>query len=274
MRKGDLMFNRFKTSLFSPSFIYKFAHDKVFKLIVYYGILILLSTLPQMIRVIYLDNLTANSRSDIRNLIVNSENFPECTISDYALQDCANNQFFYDEFTLLFLPDDVPSTFGKVYVVFYEEHVSIVTSGQAVETFTYRDLQLESLNFPLLNEGDYDELEALFIGVERFMALTKLYWAPALIIYHIGYSMFYFSLIILAVALIYTNRVLRVRFAIRLRLATYASTPFFVGLLIADLYGIPELVFLFLIFPYIFMNKAVIGYIQSQLKNKPEETHL
>lgn len=157
------MLNRFEASIFKPRLIGAYSRDKLWFVFLYMLIMICIMMIPIAIEVISYDGFTDNEFKSMKNSYISQkEKIPVSSINNY--------KFYMNEenITTIYLSGyaigfgEVPNSNVGIYLA--NDHVSVCLLGVALVDYSYKDLNLENIDFYRLAfyEAKYDTNGALY----------------------------------------------------------------------------------------------------------------
>lgn len=259
------MFKRINTGLFNPSEIKNFINDKLRFVWLYILFLSVLISIPAFIQL----SLSKSVDDDIKETLVSniqSKNL-EGKIEDYKYTgETIDPVGFNEQFFIGAMTDDV-KRLGLVFI-FNEEKLEIFIGGNALNKYTYEQLDFETFDFKLTQKVDRDKLkDAIDVVFADYKGLYNTTFSFAAVINSFLTGLFLILMLTVVTAFSFPKMVLRYRFI----MSTYASTVYFLSLLFETLFNVKYLSFIGIVISIIFIRKAQAGFFKHLKENIRKE---
>lgn len=260
------MIRRLNVSLFKAEEIGKYLKDKVGYVILYILFLSLIVTIPKIIQLSVnnsLDSTTINravgaiQSSDIDGKIVDYK-YVGKSFSPISL----GGQYYFG------VKSKDTNKAGFVFML-EEEQIDIYAAGQKTDSLSLKHLELENLDFKLSQKVDRDNLGNTF---------NSIYLEYKTINVVMNSITEFFAQFILAIFLIFLvvaiNSFMQPKmiFKYRFILTSYASTVYFLTVLLDQLFGVTFISFIGIIMMSINLRKAYTRLLKITLIEKRKET--
>lgn len=190
------MIERFKSGLFQPKKIAMYAKDKFYIVFLYVFLLSILCISATTIEMIKYNKMTVSEVKELKDAIEeNKEVIPNISIIDYHLEESSlAGSFILPDGSIVAI--NKKAEFGINSISFLSDGVEFSYVGVKVATATYLELEIESIDFELLKDGDTTETGKIINIINIMIAQSKLIWGTfevvtsflMMIIFHIFFA--------------------------------------------------------------------------------------
>lgn len=268
------MFRRFRDGLFAPSQIINYKNDNWLLTILFFILLVIISTLPNLIYATQWGTFNYEEQMLYRNEY-KLEELP-FEIEDYKLNHKNNDYDYIYKKTVANSHNIVVTVSGKDYsfdnslptiVITRDSVLYKYNTSRVKELFSYTDYkELENLDLELVKTGDYFLWSKIFTVVNQEMKIIR----PMYIFINLVKIIFYAFIELVGFSLLLTVlqkfSLVDVSFLKLYKLIIYAMSPYVIGQVLYSLYGLNLFVIIGLIMTYIYSSK--IGHTLSNYRGK------
>lgn len=259
------MFKRIYSNLFNPSEAGKYLKDKVGYVILYILFLSLLSSIPPIIQISYTNSYEENLKETLLTGIASKKMTSE--IVEYEYIGDSVEPFAVDKYMFFGVNHNNLNSFGITFMI-NDETLDIFVGKNNIKSYTYKELNLDNVNFNLKNNSDIEKIEnALSIVYKEF----KPYIVIGESIGIIFMQAFFAVLLILLFVGLYSFQEPKLLMKYRFILVSYSATVYFFTLLLDNLFGINILSLIGIFIMGFNFRKAYIKTIEIILLERKEE---
>ncbi len=258
------MFKRFYVSLTQPTQMSSFLRDKLPYVFLYILFLSFFAALPSIIKVGVKNNFDNPTLKNIENVLFLSETNKK--IINYELNNVEEEAYVTNQ-GLYVISFNKPSAKFNFTFNFTKEYLELYIGPMLYKAYSYKELNVENINFNMKTNHDKDSLVLLFGNVYKDIKpilLTSNIFAA--IIYEMG---LYLVLVLLSMwSYSYFLPKLKARY--RFILASYGFSIYLVSSLIAELYNFNLFRLIGAIIGFMFIRGAYVEIVNQRGKSSEQ----
>jgi hypothetical protein len=221
------------------------------------ALLAFLASLPLMVKLFIVSPLTANVKQEITGLFI--QKAVACDITSGALVCDSPTNFNAGGVQIRFAQP--PADMG-FQLIFEPNRIVLYAATYELRAVTYEELNLSDIDLSLSTQTDVDQFKAALIPfVDVFQPI---YAATVSIAVFVSNFLLYMAIAGI-MAYSFGFRMEKLAYQFRFKLATYATTSYFLLALIAELYGFGFILAFGMILPFITMTIAFNGLLKMSI---------
>lgn len=258
------MFKRFYVSIFQPKLTGSFLKDKLPYVFIYILFLSLIVNIPSIIESSFQKNFNPSIKRSLESTLYKSET--TATIIDYQLTTDESLIYQADSGSYAITFNGSPTSLN-ISFNFKKDTLELYVGPTLVNTYTYRDLELESIEFNMKKSQDRITFDHLLSKV--YLDVKPLFITGSILAFIFNEFVTYILLVLISVwSYSYFRPKLKMRY--RFIMASYGFSVFFITVLLANLYDFQLLRVLGVILGFSFTRKAYIYLIQRKEEESAE----